>query len=51
MYTRHRDTVVEEARAQLYDHVDRYQEYVDRNRDILLLRIFDMLEGLKKVAP
>jgi hypothetical protein len=50
MYTKHHDVVVEEARARLYEYVDKHPGQMDHDRDILLLKIFDILEGLKEAA-
>jgi len=46
MYTHHNKNKIETARARLYHHVDTYKEYLDRDRDILLLAMFSMVETI-----
>lgn len=43
MYTLHSNNEIEEARARLYHYVDKYKDYLDRDRDILLLAIFNIV--------
>jgi hypothetical protein len=51
MYIRHSKIAIEATRARLYEHVSRYSEYLDRDRDILLLAIFDMIEAIREGRP
>lgn len=44
MYTLHTNNEIEDARARLYHHVDKYKDYADRDRDILLLAIFNIVK-------
>jgi len=44
MYTEHSNNEIEEARARLYHHVDKYKDYHDRDRDILLLAIYKIVK-------
>lgn len=44
MYTEHDDNDIEEARARLYNYVDKHHDYLHRDRDILLLAIYKIVK-------
>lgn len=48
MYTTHGHAEVEEARARLYEYVATYPDYLDRDRDVLLLALFDRIDMIHR---
>jgi hypothetical protein len=48
MYTAHDHNVVEESRARLYQYVSTYPDYIDRDRDVLLLAMFDRIDMIHR---
>lgn len=43
-----RPSIAGEARARLQAHIEKYKNYLDRDRDILMLHLLDRIDELHK---